>query len=66
MLLGHKIGLASAYYKPTEDEMLNEYLKAVPLLTISNEERLKFKLDARSKGNSFLKISSRFGHANVA
>jgi len=38
MLLGHKIGLASAYYKPTEQEMLNEFLKAVPFLTISNEE----------------------------
>jgi integrase len=47
MLLGHKIGLASAYYKPTEQEMLNEYLKAVPLLTVSNEERLKFKLEQR-------------------
>ena len=45
MLLGHKIGLASAYYRPTEKDMLNEYMKAVPLLTISNEERLKFKLD---------------------
>jgi len=47
MLLGHKIGLASAYYKPTQKEMLDEYFKAVPLLTISNEERLKFKLEKR-------------------
>jgi integrase len=49
MLLGHKIGSTSVYYKPTEQEMLNEYLKAVPLLTISNEERLKFKLEERVK-----------------
>ena len=27
--------------------MFNEYLKAVPLLTISNEERLKFRLEQR-------------------
>lgn len=47
MLLGHKIGLTGVYYKPTEQEMLNEYLKAVPLLTISNEERLKFRLEQR-------------------
>jgi len=47
MLLGHKIGLASCYYKPTEQEMLNEYYKAVPLLTISNEERLKLKLEEK-------------------
>jgi hypothetical protein len=49
MLLGHKIGSTGVYYKPTEQEMLNEYLKAVPLLTISNEERLKFKLEERVK-----------------
>ena len=27
MLLGHKIGLSSAYYRPTEEEMLEEYMK---------------------------------------
>jgi integrase len=47
MLLGHKIGLASCYYRPTEADLLNEYYKAVPLLTISNEERLKFELEER-------------------
>jgi hypothetical protein len=45
MLLGHKIGLASAYYKPTEQEMYQEYLKAVNLLTINEENRLKLKLE---------------------
>ena len=45
MLLGHKIGLASAYYKPTVQEMLNEYLKAVNLLTINGENRLKDKVE---------------------
>jgi integrase len=47
MLLGHKIGLASAYYKPTEQEMYNEYLKAVGLLTINEENRLKLKLEQK-------------------
>lgn len=41
MLLGHKIGLTSAYYKPTEQEMLNEYLKAIDFLTISKEQKLE-------------------------
>jgi hypothetical protein len=45
MLLGHKIGLASCYYKPTEAEMLQEYKKAVGLLTINEENRLKLKLE---------------------
>lgn len=51
MLLGHKIGLTSVYYRPAEQEMLNEYLKAAPLLTISNEERLKFRLEERIQIN---------------
>lgn len=44
MLLGHKIGLASAYYKPTEGEMLDEYMKAINNLTINEENRLRIKV----------------------
>jgi hypothetical protein len=47
MLLGHKIGLASAYYKPTEQDMYNEYYKAVNLLIINEENRLKIKLEQK-------------------
>lgn len=45
MLLGHKIGLASAYYRPTEQEMYKEYQKAVNNLTINEENRLKLKIE---------------------
>jgi hypothetical protein len=44
MLLGHKIGLGSSYYRPTENEMLQEYYKAVILLTINEENRLRNKV----------------------
>lgn len=44
MLLGHKIGLASAYYRPTEEEMYSEYTKAVNNLTINEENRLRIKV----------------------
>jgi integrase len=44
MLLGHKIGLASCYYRPTEDEMYQEYQKSVNNLTINEEYRLKRKM----------------------
>jgi integrase len=47
ILLGHNIGLTGVYYRPTEQDMLNEYMKAIPLLTISDQERLKFKLEER-------------------
>jgi len=45
MLLGHKIGLASAYYRPTEQEMLEEYEKAIDNLTIDPANRLQRKID---------------------
>jgi integrase len=43
LLVGHKIGLSGAYYRPTENQMLNEYLKVVNDLTISSEYRLKME-----------------------
>jgi integrase len=57
MLLGHKIGLASAYYRPTDEEMYQEYLKAVDLLTINEENRLKRKvqdLSNKTKENEYI------------
>jgi hypothetical protein len=45
MLLGHTIGLASCYYKPTDDDFLIEYQKAVDNLTINEEFRLKMKVE---------------------
>ena len=45
MLLGHSIGLAGAYYKPTEDEMQEEYMKGVDNLTINPENRLMRKVE---------------------
>ena len=41
MLLGHTIGLSGAYYRPTETEMLDEYLKVVNDLTIDPSHRLQ-------------------------
>ena len=34
MLLGHSVGLADSYFRPTQDEMLSEYMKAVPDLAV--------------------------------
>jgi integrase len=45
MLLGHKIGLVSCYYRPTETEMLAEYGKAMDHLTINEENRLRMKVE---------------------
>jgi hypothetical protein len=42
--MGHNIGLSSCYYKPTEKEVLEDYLKAVEFLTISNSNILHAKI----------------------
>lgn len=34
--MGHDIGISESYYKPTVREVLNDYLKAIDLLTIDN------------------------------
>jgi len=44
MLLGHTIGLASCYYKPTDDDFLVEYQKAINSLTINEEFKLKMQV----------------------
>ncbi|HEY6668218.1 MAG TPA: tyrosine-type recombinase/integrase [Candidatus Nitrosopolaris sp.] len=49
MLLGHSIGLCNSYYRPDSQEMLEEYLKAVDLLTINEENRLRIE-------NKYLKV----------
>jgi hypothetical protein len=44
MLLGHKIGLASAYYKPSDNDFLVEYQKAINNLTINEVNKLKMQV----------------------
>ena len=34
IMLGHNVGLAENYYRPSDDDLLADYLKAVPDLTI--------------------------------
>jgi hypothetical protein len=53
-LMGHSNGLKDSYYKPTENEVLKDYLKVVNSLTITEELRLKIRLtelDEENKSN---------------
>jgi integrase len=60
MLLGHKIGLASAYYRPSEQDMFLEYEKAVNALTINEENRLKIKVELlESKKYSYEELKDK-------
>ena len=40
-LLSHNVGISSSYYRPTEGELLEDYLRVINLLTINSEHRLQ-------------------------
>jgi integrase len=46
ILMGHDIGLADSYYRPSEQELLRDYLSSVDLLTIQDD---KTKLEKQIK-----------------
>jgi len=42
-LMNHSIGISNSYYRATENDILEDYLKVVDYLTISHENRLIFE-----------------------
>jgi integrase len=44
-LMGHSTGISDSYYRPTESELLEDYLKVVDHLTIKSEDRLKTQIE---------------------
>lgn len=45
LLIGHSVGLDNSYFRPNEEKMRHEYMKAVNNLTISEENRLKIRIE---------------------
>lgn len=59
LTMGHQLGtVTSSYYKPTEKEVLDDYLKAVDLLTIHSEtielKKQYEKLETENKNNEYI------------
>ena len=54
--MGHNIGISSSYYRPQEKEVLSDYLNAIDLLSINdNEQKLQSKvseIEQRAKEDS--------------
>ena len=38
--MGHSVGISDSYYRATENELLEDYLKAVVFLTVTKEHEL--------------------------
>jgi len=55
MLLGHKIGLSNSYYRPTVEEMLNEYKKCINDLTIDHSHRLQKQVQQLQEQDDYQK-----------
>ena len=51
-LMGHSTGISDSYYRPTEEEIFDDYLKANDSLLIENESSLKNRVEAISTKNS--------------
>lgn len=45
ILMGHDTGLEKSYYKPTDKEILEDYMKVVDLLTINEVSKLKLEME---------------------
>jgi integrase len=57
LLMGHSVGLDNSYFRPTEEKMLLEYMKAVNDLTINEEFILKrqvAELTKKSKDSEYI------------
>ena len=44
-LLSHSTGISDSYYRATEKELLDDYLKATDSLTIDERNKLKKRID---------------------
>ena len=56
--LGHDNGISASYYKPTENEVLEDYLKAEDILTIYGSEKKLLKqvqeMKEKNKDNEYI------------
>jgi hypothetical protein len=44
-LMGHSTGISDSYYRPTENDLLDDYLKIVDHLTIRTESTFKAEVE---------------------
>jgi hypothetical protein len=57
LLSGRDIGISQSYYKPTEHQLLEDYMNAISLLTINDEYRLRkrvYELSEKEKESEYI------------
>ncbi len=56
-LLSHSIGISNSYYRPTESELLDDYLKVSDILLIDKQEKFQkelHKYEQKSQEESYV------------
>jgi integrase len=56
ILMGHSVGISDSYYKPTETELLEDYLKSIDALTVSPENHLRHEVEKLKVENAEIDI----------
>lgn len=57
ILLSHNVGISSSYYRPTETDLLEDYLKVLDLLTFDSQDKIKkdlVKYEEKSREDIYL------------
>ena len=58
MLLSHSTGVSDSYYRPTEKDLFDDYLKAIDLFTINGDtvtlQKQITELEEKSKDNEYI------------
>jgi hypothetical protein len=48
LLMDHKTGVSDSYWLPTEQDLLEDYLRAIDYLTINRDVKIALRLKMRS------------------
>jgi integrase len=59
ILMGHSVGISDSYYRPTENELLQDYLKATDALIMSREKQLHHEVEKLRVENTEIDIMKR-------
>ena len=51
--MDHSLGESQNYHRPVEQELLEDYLKAIPLLTINEDNRLMLENECLREENKY-------------
>jgi integrase len=59
ILMGHSVGISDSYYRPTEIEIMQDYLKVADALTISKEKQLRHEVEKLKVENAEIDIMKK-------